>query len=141
MGRRIRVEPLGRWGWIKRIRKGDVLKAPSGLLRVVRDVSHCGPSAGKTSVTFTIQHCSWTGKCYTVLTGVDLRTFGYQPTKGQYRFRKKIDRTIDREINGGDKVRIVVAASGGKVTKYIDVHRPLDRDKSTLDCCDVRGIA
>ena len=128
-------------GWIKRIRKGDILRAPSGLLRVVRDVSHSGPSAGKTSVIFTIAHCSWTGRCYTVLTGNDLRTFGYRPTQARYSFRKAIDRKITNEISGGDKIRIVVAASGGRITKYIDVHRPLDRDKIQLDCCDVRGIA
>ncbi len=127
--------------WIKKIRKGDVLKAPSGLLRVVRDVSHSGPSVGKTSVTFTIQHCSWTGRCHTVLTGNDLRTFGYLPTRARYQFRKKIDKKIEREINGGGKVRIVVAASGGKVTDYIIVHRPVHPSKIQLDCCDVRGIA
>lgn len=58
--------------WCETVKKGDVLRSPAGLLRIVRDVHHFKPSlrpsrnrVPKTIVTFTIQHCSWTSRCYT----------------------------------------------------------------------------
>lgn len=116
--------------WIKRIRKGDVLKARNGVLRVVRDVSHSGPSNGKTSVTFAIRHCSWTHRPYTVLTGNDLVQFGYRPTKAHVALRKKIDREIERDFNGR-----LVSANGRRISCPV-----LGTDRR-IDCCDVRGMA
>lgn len=107
------------WAWIKKIRKGDVLQSGSGIFRIVRGVKHNGPSLGKTSVDFTIQHCSWTGRCYTVLTGCDLKSNGYRPVKAKpFALRTEFDRAVEAEI----------------------INRP-PFDKCKLTCCDVVGIA
>lgn len=78
--------------WIKSIQVGDVLEAPSGKLRVVRYVDHCGASVPKTWVGMTIGRQSWTGRPYTVMNGNDLRTVGYRPTGARFetndRFQK-----------------------------------------------------
>lgn len=102
--------------WIARIKKGDVLRSRKGVLRVVREVSHHHiPFHGiRTCVTFTIRHCSWTGRCYTVLGGNDLVQMGYRPTRAKVSLRRRIDRAIEAEF--------------GK-------HRP------ELTCCDVDGIS
>ena len=102
--------------WIKRIRKGDVLKAPSGRLRIVRAVSHDGPSLPKTHVTFAIAHCSWTHRCYTTYTGNDLRQYRYRPVRAKAKLPYEIDRKIEHDI----------------VTR--------DTKDLYLDCCDVRGL-
>lgn len=103
--------------WIKRIRKGDVLRAKSGRLRVVRAVQHSGPSIPKTCVTFTIQHCSWTGRCYTVYNGNDLRQMGFRPTMAHVKLGNEVDRAIEAEFN-----------------------RTYARD-ALVKCCDVEEIA
>ena len=103
--------------WIKQIRKGDVVESKTKSLRIVRAVQHSGPSLGKTSVTFAIQHCSWTGRCYTVYTGSDLRTMGYRPVRARFRLRTDFDVAIEREFG-----------------------RPPGQ-KRTLGCCDVLGVA
>lgn len=119
--------------WIARIKKGDVLKAPSGLLRVVRDVSHHHVSGYgiRTCVVFAIRHCSWTHRPTTVLTGNDLVQMGYRPTKGRVSLRKKIDKLIERDYSGR-----IVALRGGEIGCY-----PLIGSAREIDCCDVRGIA
>lgn len=65
--------------WIPKIKKGDVLRSGTGILRVVRDVhhAHVGDHV-RVSVTFTIRRCSWTQRCYTVYTGNDLVQMGYR---------------------------------------------------------------
>ena len=104
------------YAWIKRIRKGDILRSGSGMLRVVRAVSHHGPSIPKTNVTFSIKRCSWTGRCYTVMTGNDLRQLGYRPTRGRMRLRGKLDLLIEGDFG----------ASPGD---------------TRLTCCDVEGVS
>lgn len=85
--------------WIKRIRKGDVLMSRSGLLRVVRQVSHHGASRSATNIHFAIKHCSWTGRCYTVYNGNDLVQMGYQPTRARRRrLNGKMDRAIESDF-------------------------------------------
>ena len=101
--------------WIKQVKVGDVLKSRSGLLRVVRYVNHHAGGC-RTWVSFTINHCSWTGRCYTMYEGNDLIQFGYRPVRVRMKLRKKIDKAILREI---------VDVRGGK---------------PTLTCCDVEGI-
>lgn len=110
--------------WIHRIKRGDILRSGSGLLRVVRSVSHslipvgCGGTRKphfRTTVIFTIQHCSWTGRCYTVYTGNDLVQIGYRPTRGRIRLNRKIDRRIEQEFREHPRV-------------------------PGLSCCDVEGI-
>lgn len=101
--------------WVKRIRVGDVLRARSGLLRVVREVHHEGT---KTVVTFAIKRCSWTGRCYTVYFHNDLKSMGFRPTGKRMRLSREIDRAIREEI----------------VEHYIP-------EKIKLHCCDVKGIS
>lgn len=105
-----------RFAWIKTLAPGDVLRAPSGLLRIVRAARHSGPSLGKTSVAFTIQHCSWTGRCYTVYTGSDLATMGYVKTGARAKLGKEFDRAVEHDMGG------------------------IGWQECKLKCCDVRGI-
>ncbi len=98
--------------WIGRIKRGDIL-AEGSSLRVVREVRH--GENGRVSVTFTIKHCSWTTRCYTVLTHSDLKTRGFRPTGKRVRLTGKLDAEIER--NFGVHIR-----------------------ETTLHCCDVEGI-
>lgn len=112
--------------WIARIKVGDVLKSGTGVLRVVRAVSHhkikySGPEHIRTNVTFAILTCSWTGRPYTVYTGNDLVQMGYRPTRAKVKLNKKIDRAIMRVFN---------APPDYSKKKHYEV-----------TCCDVRGIA
>lgn len=113
------AEPLG---WINRIKAGDVVKSRTGLLRVVRDVSHHIVSCGgtkphvRTCVVFSIKACSWTHRCYTVYTGNDLVQYGYRRTTASVSLRKKIDKAILAEIRKGGK-------------------------KAGMTCCDVVGVS
>lgn len=88
--------------WTDKIQKGDVLKFQSGKLRVVRSVTHSVGVSGKrrTSVSFSILHCSWTHRPYTSYSGSDLRTLGVRPTKARLSLRKKVDKAIEREMFG-----------------------------------------
>lgn len=93
--------------WMTEIRVGDVLVSGSGVERVVR------ARTAKT-VAFAIRRCSWTGRCYTIYTLNDLRTFGFRPTGRRLRLRRKLDRAIARCIRHSDRER--------------------------LTCCDVKGV-
>lgn len=107
------------FGWINRIKRGDVLRSPSGKLRIVREVHHHDSgSINKTYVTFAIQRCSWTGRCFTVYTGNDLRGGGWRPVGASVKLNTKFDRLIQWEI----------------------VERPLPAEIK-IHCCDVVGIA
>lgn len=106
--------------WISQIKVGDVLRSRSGLLRVVRNVNHLpvrGYKKPRTSVSFSIQRCSWTHRCYTVYFGNDLIQFGFRPVNARVQLRKKIDKLIKREIQSDCNW------------------------KPKIDCCDVRGIS
>lgn len=110
---------LVRTKWIEGIKVGDMLRARSGKLRVVRSVSHSESKhyGTRTIVIFTIQHCSWTGRCYTVYTGSDLRSAGYRPTGVNVSLRGKVDRMIGEEFG-----------------------RRGSMAEAKLRCCDVIGI-
>lgn len=108
--------------WVKDLHVGDVLRTPSGMLRVVRMVRHSDRGQrGKrgwltaTYVAFTIRHCSWTGRCYTNYNGGELVTLGFRPAGVRV---KEFKSELDLKINN-------VIAIGSK----------------ELHCCDVRGIA
>lgn len=112
--------------WIGRIQKGDVLRSRSGMLRVVREVSHhevrySGPPHIRTSVVFAIKHCSWTRRPYTVYTGNDLVQMGYRPTSARVSLRKKIDRAIARVYGA---------------TPNWSARKPYE-----ITCCDVEDVA
>lgn len=101
---------LGRW--YRKIRIGDVLRSGGGSLRVVRDVKHFAD--GKTFVHLVIKHCSWTGRCYTVLQGTDLNYMGYRRTGKRVRLRSKLDAKI------------------AEACRSVPI---------TLTCCDVEGLS
>ncbi len=105
--------------WISRIKKGDVLRSGSGMLRIVRRVSHSHNKyyGTRTSVTFTIQSCSWTGRPYTVYNGNDLVQMGYAPVAGRFALRTKFDKTLERDFSAKDS------------------------RECEFSCCDVRGVA
>lgn len=112
--------------WIGKLKVGDVVGMPSGRLRVVRSVSHYYVRQSKmirTSVAFTIRHCSWTGRCVTTLTGNDLVQMGYRPTSAHVELNQEIDRQIQYELTGRE----------GK-------WQPLPAD-IRLHCCDVKEVA
>lgn len=101
--------------WILGLQVGDVVRSGNGALRVVRAIKHCrsGYKTTRTSVTFSIRRCSWTHRCYTVLTCSDLLTLGYRPTRAKVKLRKRIDRAIENDFHA---------------------------DKPVLTCCDVSGV-
>lgn len=100
--------------WMRTIRIGDVLEDCNGTQRVVRSVSRY-KDGDLRSVTFTIRGCSWTGRCYTVLTFTDLNYRGFRPTGVRRRMGSALDWKIHQEIRRNGRPR--------------------------MGCCDVRGIA
>lgn len=86
--------------WTNRLKVGDIVRFPSGMLRTVRRVKHPDSPTDRrgnkyrSSVTFSIQACSWTGRCYTCYTSSDLRTMGCRPTRARNPLRTKLDRKI-----------------------------------------------
>lgn len=101
--------------WMLKIRVGDVLESGSGDLRIVRSVTtHKTPYGYRVSVTFVIHRCSWTNRCYTVLTSGDMKNRDYRPTGIRMSLRSKLDKEIFREMK--------------------------ERGKPTITCCDVAGI-
>lgn len=115
--------PKGQPEWMARLRIGDVLKSANGSYRVVREINR-HPASSRVcagwlrSVTFSIKHCSWTGKCYTVLTATDLKQRGFAPVGARVKLTKPIDTAVLACIRGND-------GANGK----------------SLRCCDVRDIA
>ncbi len=106
-------------GWIDRLQVGDVLKTPSGDLRVVREVKIMDNDRsiyhGRVGyLEFAIRHCSWTGRCTTCKSRTDLK--GWAPMG----YRVKLDKEIDREIEHC-------------LENYMPEHQ-------TLHCCDVKGV-
>lgn len=108
--------------WTNRLQPGDVVRFPSGALRVVRAVKHPDrPTSSygdiyRSSITFSIKRCSWTHRCHTTYTSSDLRTLGCVKTRAKVLLRKKIDRLISEELR-------------------------LNPDKPMLTCCDVKDAS
>ena len=113
-------KPLRQPGWMAEVRVGSVLRAPNGVLRVVRRLRRY--QDGRLWVVwFTIRRCSWTGRCYTIYTATDLRGRGYTlPRARRRRLRSAIDRRILAAMRTSDKG-----------------HRNGRRPR----CCDVEGVA
>lgn len=107
--------------WTNKLEVGDVLRTPTGDLRVVRLASHHIITSGgrrphwRSSVCLTIKHCSWTTRCYTVLNSADLKTRGFRPTGKRVRLQSRLDAEIRRNFG-------------------------VDKKDITLHCCDVEGI-
>lgn len=84
--------------WRDALRPGDILRTPSGDLRVVRTVSKKA-SGFLWGCTFVIRRRSWTNRPYTVVTRCDLQQRGFKPTGHRYTFKAgTIDAEIYREI-------------------------------------------
>jgi hypothetical protein len=99
---------------------GDVLRAPSGKLRIVRAVHYSGNNRSYVNerrvwVYFVIAHCSWTHRCYTLYSLAELKELGYHHTgKRVQLWRDKFQEKIIRVCDEGT---------------------------TELTCCDVEGIS
>lgn len=104
--------------WIRELQLGDVVQSGSGMFRVVRSVRTCWPTryCSRTWITFTIQACSWTKRCYTVMCCNDLITLGYKKVRARVSLSSKFAKAVARQIGR-------------------DIH------ETEMHCCDVRGIA
>lgn len=104
---------------MRKVVVGSVLAEGSGTWRVVRR-AHRKPNGDLWGVTFTIRHCSWTGRCYTVLTATDLKTRGFRlvPVRPRH-LRSGVD----------GKIRAAMAQGGCSRSEYL------------MTCCDVEGVA
>ena len=87
-------------------RVGDVLRAPNGVLRIARKVSrpptprYPVPERG-VHIFFTIRHCSWTRRCYTLYCVAELMERGYVNTGINVKIRTRKDRAITKCIERG----------------------------------------
>jgi hypothetical protein len=77
------------------ILEGEILRAPSGTLRVAR-VVHRGN--GRVYVFFTIRHGSWTNRCYTLYTTNALFSIGYLRTGKHVHSFDEFDQTVADEM-------------------------------------------
>lgn len=103
--------------WRDRLQVGDVIANADGhgAPRIVRR-AHYHKNGLLYAVTLVIRHCSWTGRCYTLLTRSDLRTFGYKRTRPR----------VVLKVTGID-ARIAHAIAEPAWEK-------------SLTCCDVEGL-
>jgi hypothetical protein len=104
--------------WMARVVVGSVLANGNSPWRVVRRVSRKA-NGDLWGVYFAIRHCSWTGRCYTVVTASDLKVRGFRlmPVRAR-EFRSEIDIRIQRAINSNEC-----------------------RGHYSVTCCDVKGVA
>lgn len=101
--------------WMRTAKVGDVLRSPSGLLRVVRKVTrHYHDPSRLACLTFAIKHCSWTKRPYTVIGATELRTLGYTKVGANYKLNSKIDAKL-----------------------FLNINNP---DVRTMHCCDARDL-
>lgn len=100
--------------WMRGVKVGDVLVNCNGTYRVVRAASFF-PNGNLATVTFVINHCSWTRRPYTVMNFTDLRQQGYRPAHA----RSKLNGPLDAQI-----------------AKVVSNHCD-----HSLSCCAVKGIA
>jgi hypothetical protein len=104
--------------WMKDVAIGSVLAEGSGTWRIVREFSRYS-NGDLRAVTFTIRHCSWTGRCYTVCGYVDLIYRGFRMVRVKPRaLRTKLDRRIRKAITGNES-----------------------KPHYSMKCCDVEGVA
>lgn len=96
---------------------GDIWRAPSGLLRVVRAAHiHSRTNYRRMFIYFAIRRCSWTKRCYTLYSVGELIGLGYVPTGRRWRIKDDLEYLVAEECNASSD------------------------DKPTLTCCDVEGM-
>jgi hypothetical protein len=100
--------------WMAAVKVGDVLRSGSKTLRVVRKVSRFKDGSLR-SVTFSIRHCSWTRRPYTVMGYTDLRLLGYARVGANLKLESPLDRELALDI--------------------------ADHNRRQVTCCMVKGIA
>jgi len=111
--------------WARTIERGDVVRSPSGLLRVVRGVHRTGTRRRQRGtvysrgvyITFVIRHCSWTHRPYTHLNVGEMVQIGYRPTEAKYTFGP-VDAILDSEVSRADE----------------------EKRKPVFSCCDVDAM-
>ena len=103
--------------WMRDLQVGDVLAPAYGQWRIVRAVSRYNDGDLR-CVTFVIRRCSWTHRCYTVLSYTDLihRGFTKVPVKP-----RKLTSLADRAVTAA-------------------IHQPAWEPR-LLTCCDVEGVS
>lgn len=102
---------------MRHVKIGDVFRAPSGLLRIVRHVKR-SRNPRRYWVVFTIQRCSWTHRAVTIYSLGELRQIGYVHTRQNVKLASKFDKLIE----------------------YDCTFPTTGKDRGHFDCCDVRGI-
>src|SRR5690349_6845034 len=85
--------------WLQKVKVGDIVRSGSGTERVVRHVSRW---KNTTCLTFSIIHCSWTKRCYTVYFSNDLKQMGYRPTGKRVELTSEMDKKIAKAIEKAD---------------------------------------
>lgn len=109
----------------KTICKGDILKAPSGLLRVVRDVQrytghhdhYRRNPARSVWCKFVIQRCSWTTRPYTLYNVGEMNQMKWAHTGKRFSLHSRFDQMLAADF----------AAPNAEQCQF--------------HCCDVEGIA
>lgn len=97
---------------------GEIWRAPNGLLRIARCVHVSNPrNPNRIRIYFTIRHCSWTHRCYTLYSVAELLYHGYVNTHKKWRW-------LPEDIILND---------------IIERNHQLPRDEA-MTCCDVEGI-
>ena len=81
--------------WFDTVKRGDVLIDKFGNERIVRAVHKYKSNI---CLTFAIRHCSWTGRCYTVLNKADLIYRGFRYSGVTLPLKDPIDKAIDHDI-------------------------------------------
>lgn len=87
------------------IRVGDILKTPSGLLRVVRRVSRYRHRDGRKRnparsvwCNFIIQHCSWTHRPYTCYSVGEMNQLKWEHTGKRMKLNTEFDRLLESDF-------------------------------------------
>jgi len=87
------------------IKVGDVLRAPSGRLRLVRAVHNSflrkhwkNNPKSRIWVYFVINHCSWTKRPYTLYTVAELERQDYRKMPASFKLNDKFQRLLIEEI-------------------------------------------
>ena len=94
---------------------GDIMKAPSGALRIVRSVTcRSRRERRKIWIVFTIKHCSWTHRPVTTYSLGELQDLGYVHTRKNITLSLPSDKVIEAECSYPDNPQ--------------------------LSCCDVVGV-